>query len=169
MNVLPGRLTSEEVKRTPTEGKEDEKLHSIRDQNIYWPEDKQPPQSSERLARQKKEEQTEPKKGQKIEERKKEDVVDATRARLRRWIVCIMLPTILVRYRALFLNFKGDQVREFRPPVFYTIKVFGSINLYKSTYSDLKGGGDKCAEKFWRENNRNASPVSTCLNCKGPK
>jgi len=107
MNVLPGRLSREEVKRTPTEGKEDEKLHSIRDQNIYWPEDKQTLQSSERLARQKKEEeQTEPGKGPKIEERKEEDVVDATRARLRRWIACIMLPTILVRYRALFLNFK---------------------------------------------------------------
>ncbi len=35
---------------------------------------------------------------------------------------------------------------------FYTIKVSGSINLYKSTYSDLKGGGGKFAEKFWREN-----------------
>jgi hypothetical protein len=107
MNVLPGRLSREEVKRTPTEGKEDEKLHSIRDQNIYGPEEKQ---SSERLARQKKEEQTEPGKGQKVEERKEEDVVDATRARLRRWIVCIMLPTILVRCRALFLNFKGAPV-----------------------------------------------------------
>jgi hypothetical protein len=110
MNVLPGRLSREEVKRTPTEGKEDEKLHSIRDQNIYWPEDKQTLQSSERLARQKKEEeQTEPGKGPKIEERQEEDV-HATRARLRRWIVCIMLPTILVRYRALFLNFRGAPV-----------------------------------------------------------
>jgi hypothetical protein len=110
MNVLSGRLSREEVKRTPTEGKEDEKLHSIRDQNIYGPEEKQTLQSSERLAREKKEEQTEPKKGPKIEERKEEDVVHATRARLRRWIVCIMLPTILVRCRALFLNFKGAPV-----------------------------------------------------------
>jgi hypothetical protein len=110
MNVLPGRLTREEVKRTPTEGLQQPR-HSIRDQNINRPEDKQTLQSSERLARQKKEEeQTEPGKGPKIEERKEEDVVDATRARLRRWIVCIMLPTILVRYRALFINFKGAVV-----------------------------------------------------------
>jgi hypothetical protein len=109
MNVLSGRLSREEVKRTPTERLQQPR-HSIGDQNIYWPEDKQTIQSSERLARQKKEEQTEPGKGQKIEERKEEDVVDATRARLRRWIVCIMLPTILVRCRALFLNFKGAPV-----------------------------------------------------------
>jgi hypothetical protein len=109
MNVLSGRLSREEVKRTPTEGLQ-QPQHSIRDQNINWLEDKQTLQSSERLARQKKEEQTEPKKDPKIEERKEEDVVHATRARLRRWIVCIMLPTILVRCRALFLNFKGAVV-----------------------------------------------------------